>query len=56
MQLDTKGSELPSYQGLILMSGIGAQVKNTVASRKGFRPHTSDKAPMSGALMKDNRP
>lgn len=38
------------------MRGIGAQVKNTVKSRKDFRPHTSDRAPISGAHMKDRRP
>lgn len=42
--------------GLIFISGIGAQVKNTVSSRKDFRPHTSDRAPMSGALRNDSKP
>lgn len=42
--------------GLIFISGIGAQVKNTVSSKKDFRPHTSDRAPMSGALRNDNKP
>lgn len=44
------------HHGLIFISGIGAQVKNTVSSRKDFRPHTSDRAPMSGALRNDNKP
>lgn len=45
-----------AYHGLIFMRGMGAQVKNTVSSRKDFRPHTSDRAPINGALRKDNRP
>jgi len=45
-----------THQGLILISGIGKQVKNTVPRRKGFLPHTSDRAPMRGALRKDSRP
>jgi len=44
------------YHGLIFMRGMGAQVKNTVSSRKDFRPHTSDRAPINGALRKDSRP
>lgn len=35
---------------------MGAQVKKTVSSRKDLRPHTSDNAPISGALRNDNRP
>lgn len=35
---------------------MGAQVKNTVISRKNFRPHTSDNAPMSGALRNERIP
>lgn len=35
---------------------MGAHVKNTVTSRKNLRPHTSDSAPMSGALRKDRMP
>lgn len=42
--------------GLIFISGIGAQVKNTVSSKKDFLPHTSDRAPMSGALRNDSKP
>lgn len=42
--------------GLIFMRGMGAHVKNTVSSKKDFRPHTSDKAPINGALRKDSRP
>lgn len=45
-----------TYQGLSLMSGMGAQVKNTVTNRKDRLPHTSDRAPIRGALMKDRRP
>lgn len=45
-----------THHGLILISGIGKQVKKTVPRRKGFLPHTSDKAPMRGALRKDSRP
>lgn len=42
--------------GLSFMSGIGAQVKDTVRSRNGFRPHTSERAPISGAARKDSIP
>lgn len=45
-----------THHGLILISGIGKQVKKTVPRRKGFLPHTSDRAPMSGALRKESRP
>ncbi len=45
-----------SYQWLIDIKGIGAHVKNTVTSRKNLRPHTSDNAPIRGALRKDNIP
>lgn len=45
-----------SYQGLSLISGIGAQVKKTVTNRKGRLPHTSDSAPIRGADMNDSRP
>lgn len=45
-----------THHGLILISGIGKQVKNTVPRRKGFLPQTSDRAPMRGALRKDSRP
>ena len=38
------------------MSGMGAHVKKTVSSRKDFRPHTSDSAPIRGALRNDNSP
>jgi len=40
----------------IWIKGIGAQVKNTVTTRKNFLPHTSDKAPTSGALRKESNP
>lgn len=45
-----------THQGLIFMRGMGAHVKKTVSSRKDLRPHTSDSAPISGALRKDSRP
>lgn len=45
-----------SYQGLSLISGIGAQVKKTVTNRKDRLPHTSDSAPIRGADMNDSRP
>lgn len=35
---------------------MGTHVKNTVMRRKNFRPQTSDKAPISGALRKDRMP
>lgn len=35
---------------------MGTQVKNTVMRRKNFRPHTSDSAPMSGALRNERMP
>lgn len=47
---------LVSYQGLSLISGIGAQVKKTVTNRKDRLPHTSDNAPIRGADMNDSRP
>lgn len=45
-----------TYQGLILSRGIGAQVKKTVRRRNDFLPHTSDNAPMRGALRKERIP
>lgn len=45
-----------TYHEFIDISGMGAQVKNTVMSRKNFLPHTSDKAPIRGALRKDKIP
>lgn len=48
--------EFCTYHGLIFISGMGAHVKKTVSSKKDFRPHTSDSAPISGALRNDNRP
>lgn len=45
-----------TYQGLSLIRGMGAQVKNTVTNRKDLLPQTSDKAPINGALMKDSKP
>lgn len=44
------------YQALTVNRGMGAQVKKTVMSRKNFRPQTSESAPISGALKKDNKP
>lgn len=41
---------------LSCIKGMGAQVKNTVNIRNNFLPHTSDKAPINGALRKDKRP
>lgn len=38
------------------MNGMGRHVKNTVMNRKNLRPHRSDKAPIRGALRKDNKP
>ena len=45
-----------TYMGLSFIRGMGAQVKETVRSRKGLRPHTSDSAPISGAARNDNMP
>lgn len=50
----SKSSEY--YQGLSLISGMGAQVKKTVTKRKDRLPHTSDRAPIRGADMNDSRP
>jgi len=47
---------LKTYHGLIAIRGIGAQVMNTVTTRKYLRPHTSDKAPNKGALKNDKTP
>lgn len=44
------------YLGLMRIKGMGAQVKNTVSRRKDFLPHTSESAPMRGALMNDSKP
>lgn len=44
------------YLGLMRIKGMGAQVKNTVTRRKDFLPHTSESAPMRGALMNDSKP
>ena len=49
-------AKMQSYHGLRRMRGMGAQVKNTVTNRKERLPHTSDKAPIRGALMKERRP
>lgn len=38
------------------MSGIGAHVKNTVMRRKNFLPHTSERAPISGADKNEKMP
>lgn len=45
-----------THQTLRCMRGMGAQVNVTVSKRNGFRPQTSDRAPISGALRKDNIP
>lgn len=45
-----------AYHGLIFNKGIGAHVKNTVSKRNDFLPHTSDRAPIRGALKNDSRP
>lgn len=44
------------HHGLVLINGIGTHVKNTVSKRNDLLPHTSDKAPISGALMNDKKP
>jgi hypothetical protein len=41
---------------LICMRGMGAHVKKTVRMRNNFRPHTSDNAPINGALKNDRKP
>lgn len=41
---------------LIVIRGIGKQVKKTVMSKNNFLPHTSDRAPTSGALRNDKIP
>ena len=45
-----------TYIGLSFIRGIGAHVKVTVRSKKGFLPHTSDNAPINGAARNDNIP
>lgn len=35
---------------------MGTHVKKTVMRRKNFRPHTSDRAPISGAERKERMP
>lgn len=47
---------MSAYHELIDINGIGTHVKNTVIRRKNFLPHTSDNAPISGALRKDRMP
>ena len=49
-------SLLQTYHGLNLRSGMGIHVKKTVTRRKDLRPHTSERAPIKGALRKDKRP
>ena len=44
------------HQVFICMSGMGAHVKNTVKIKNNFLPHTSDNAPINGALKKDRSP
>ncbi|KAG8235340.1 hypothetical protein J437_LFUL015848 [Ladona fulva] len=48
--------KLTTYHVLIVINGIGAQVKKTVMRRKNFRPQTSDSAPIRGALRKERKP
>lgn len=48
--------KINTHHVFIVISGIGKQVKNTVISKKNFRPHTSDRAPISGALRNDRIP
>ena len=38
------------------MNGIGEHVNMTVMSKKNFRPHMSDSAPISGADKNDRNP
>lgn len=45
-----------THQGLILMKGMGAQVKKTVMRRKDFLPQISDSAPIRGADRNDRKP
>lgn len=45
-----------THHVFIVISGIGKHVKKTVISKKNFRPHTSDKAPINGALRNDRMP
>lgn len=45
-----------NHHVFIVISGIGAHVKNTVISRKNFLPQTSDRAPISGALRNERMP
>lgn len=45
-----------NHHVFIVISGMGAQVKNTVISRKNFRPHISERAPIRGALRNENIP
>lgn len=45
-----------NHHVFIVISGIGAHVKNTVMSKKNFLPHMSERAPMRGALRNDKMP
>lgn len=45
-----------THQGLILMKGMGAQVKKTVMRRNDFLPQMSDSAPIRGADRNDRKP
>lgn len=40
----------------MVISGIGAQVKNTVTNKKNLRPQISDRAPINGADKKERIP
>ena len=42
--------------GLSFSNGSGADAQLTVSMRNGFRPHTSDRAPTSGAQRNDSNP
>lgn len=41
---------------LMVIKGMGRQVKKTVTSRKSFLPQTSERAPTKGALRKERMP
>ena len=51
-----EGGREGTYPGLNFISGMGAHVKTTVRNIKGLRPQTSERAPISGALINDSMP
>lgn len=51
-----KKKKCNTYHAFIVIRGIGKHVKNTVINKKNFLPHTSDRAPISGALKNDRIP